>query len=98
MERLNNKKIKFLRGLAHDLKPVVQVGQDGVSEASLKELRRCLSDHELIKVRIACGDQVEFRDLLSQIEAGSGSETVQTVGHTVVLYKAATPPRLVLPD
>lgn len=97
MLSLSPKNIKFLRGLAHDLKPVVQIGQGGTSEASMRELSRCLVDHELIKVRVSCDDQAEFKALLEQIETSAGAITVQTVGHTVILYKPASPPRLKLP-
>lgn len=97
MAELTGKQSKFLRGLAHDLKPVVQVGQNGVTEAGVKEISRCLADHELIKIKVACDDQGTFQGLVAEIESACGAVTVQTIGHTVVLYKAARKPKIQLP-
>ncbi len=97
MAELTNKQNKFLRGLAHELNPVVKVGQHGVNEASVKEINRCLADHELIKIRIACDDQEMFKATLAEIESTCGATTVDAIGHTVVLYKRSKQPKIELP-
>ncbi len=97
MAALTNKQNKFLRGLAHELNPVVKVGQHGVNEASVKEINRCLADHELIKIRIACDDQEMFKAILAEIESTSGATTVDAIGHTVVIYKRSKQPKIELP-
>lgn len=97
MSALSGKQIKFLRGLAHELNPVVQVGQSGITEGSVKEIQRCLEDHELIKIRVACDDQEAFRAILAEVESACGASTVQTIGHTVVLYRRARKPKIILP-
>ncbi len=98
MAALTSRQNKFLRGLAHELSPVVQIGQHGVSEAAVKEINRCLADHELIKIRVACDDQEAFRALLEEVETLCGASTVQAIGHTVVLYRPAKKPKIALPD
>ena len=57
---LTGKQRRFLRSQAHSLKPVVQVGRNGVSEALQGEVERALHDHELIKIKGPAGpkDQV----------------------------------------
>ncbi len=97
MAELTNKQNKFLRGLAHELNPVVKVGQHGVNEAAIKEISRCLADHELIKIRISCDDQEIFKATLSEIESACGAETVNAIGHTVILFKRAKQPKIELP-
>ncbi len=42
---------KYLRSLAHGLKPVVFIGQKGVSDTLIQAVDLALTDHELIKVR-----------------------------------------------
>jgi RNA-binding protein len=51
MKPLTSSQAKFLRGLAHNLKPVVFIGQKGITTALLESIREALAVHELIKVR-----------------------------------------------
>lgn len=76
---------KYLRGLAHPLKPVVQVGQGGVSEGVLAAVETALLDHELIKVRLH--EPEDKKALARELAEGSGAELCGLVGHTVILYK-----------
>ena len=55
---------RFLRKLAHQLKPVVIVGDKGLTENLLNELKQTLEHHELIKVRINAGDREERDELI----------------------------------
>ena len=51
--KLNNKQKQHLKGLAHPLKPVVMLGNNGLTEGVLAEIELALEHHELIKVKIA---------------------------------------------
>ena len=42
---------KYLRQLAHPLKPLVQIGSSGVTDALIAAVDTALRDHELIKIR-----------------------------------------------
>lgn len=76
-----------LKARAHHLKPIVRVGQAGLSEAFIAELERALTDHELIKVRID-GDDRQVRDAAAnEICARTGSALVQRVGKVLVLWR-----------
>ena len=97
MAELTKKQNKFLRGLAHELNPVVKVGQHGVNQASVKEINRCLADHELIKIRIDCDDQEMFKATLAEIKSTCGAATIDAIGHTVVLYRRSKQPKIELP-
>ncbi len=52
---LTNAQIRFLRGQAHDLKAMLQVGGKGISDALAAEVDGALEHHELIKVKVAAG-------------------------------------------
>jgi len=84
---LTEKQRKHLRGLGHALKPVIQVGQAGVSEAVLAETDRALDAHELIKVRIAGMERDERNDALDALAERTRSELVGRIGHTALLYR-----------
>ena len=89
---------RYLRGLAHPLKPVLQVGAKGVSPSLLSELDGALEHHELIKVRVVAADR-ESRDAwIEALLEGSDAALVQRVGHTVSLYRPRLKdPAIVLP-
>ncbi len=75
-----------LRGAAHDLDPVVQLGQRGLTDGLVAEVDRALTAHGLIKVRLA-GSRVDKDADVGQLEARLGAATVQRIGHLVVLYR-----------
>ncbi len=50
---MDSKLKKRLKGLGHDLHPVVTVAGNGLTKTVLAELSRALEDHELIKVKVA---------------------------------------------
>jgi|SRR5690348_1982960 len=95
---LSSSQIRYLRGLAHPLKPVLQLGGKGVTAGVLKELDQALTDHELIKVRLTGDDRAaRAADLAKLIESGH-AESVQTIGHIAVLYRRnAEKPQIALP-
>jgi RNA-binding protein len=98
MELSENQR-RFLRGRAHALKPIIQIGGKGLTEAVAKETDRALHDHELIKVR-APGTDREARDaLLAQLATRTASTLVHRIGHVAVLYRPNnSKPGLVIPD
>jgi len=94
---LTNKQNKYLRGLSHDLKPVVMIGNSGVTEGVLNELELCIARHELIKVRISGVDRDERQQMAENLCEKSNSELVNTIGHIAVLYRRAKEPAIKLP-
>jgi RNA-binding protein len=87
---------KHLRELAHGLKPVVQVGKEGVNAAVLAAVEQALLDHELIKVRLH--EPEDKKALARELAAGADAELCGLVGHTVILYRPhPEKPRLRLP-
>ncbi|MBW2426445.1 MAG: ribosome assembly RNA-binding protein YhbY [Deltaproteobacteria bacterium] len=85
MPELDGAERRHLRGLAHPLKPVVIVGEGGLSEAVLRALDEALERHELVKVRLR-QPQDKKRSARELAEA-SGAALCGLVGHTVVLYR-----------
>lgn len=94
---LTNKQTKYLRGLSHDIKPVVMIGNSGVTEGVLGELETCLARHELIKVRISGVEREDRQKMANDLCEKSNSELVNTIGHIAVLYRRAKEPVIKLP-
>ena len=95
---LTERQRRHLRGLAHALKPVVRLGNAGLTEAVALETDRALTDHELIKVK-APGVDREARDtLFTELARRTGSALVQRIGNVAALYRPRPDvPRIVIP-
>ncbi|HMM25170.1 MULTISPECIES: ribosome assembly RNA-binding protein YhbY [Pseudoxanthomonas] len=89
---------RFLRGQAHDLKALLQIGNKGVTPAFLAELDAVLEQHELVKVKVA-GEDREARDaMIGELAEKADAALVQRIGHTAVLYRPSKERRqIVLP-
>lgn len=84
---LTDKQIRYLKQQAHSLKPVVIVGQSGLSENVINEIDSSLEHHELLKVRINAADKQQRRGMLEEICQVIGAQAVQTVGHVATIYR-----------
>ena len=76
-----------LKARAHHLKPIVRVGQAGVSDAFIAEVDRALADHELIKVRLDSDDRASRDAAADEISGRTSSASVQRVGKVLVLWR-----------
>jgi RNA-binding protein len=79
---------KYLRQLAHPLKPLVQIGASGVTEALITAVDTALSDHELIKIRFL-DYKGEKKELAGQIAEKMGADIAGVIGHVAILYREA---------
>lgn len=93
---ISKPQIRQLRGLAHDLNPVLRIGDKGISEGVLAELEIVLEQHELIKVSIAGADKAERKALTEELCRLSGATLVQMIGKISIIYRQAEKPKLVL--
>jgi RNA-binding protein len=94
---LSGKQKRHLRGLGHELHPLVTVAGNGLSESVLAELDQTLEHHELIKVKVNAGDRDEKRALIAGMVEKSGATLVQTIGHIALLYRKAQEAKLQIP-
>lgn len=84
---LNAASKRKMRQSAHHLKPVVLVGQHGLSAAVIAEIDIALTAHELIKIRFRGVDRNERDTELERVTAELSAELVATIGGTAVLYR-----------
>lgn len=96
--QLTSAQTRFLRGQAHDLRAMLQVGGKGITDALVAEVAAALEQHELIKVKVGADDR-EVRDaMIRDLADRAGAALVQRIGHTAVLYKPSKDKRqIVLP-
>ena len=85
-----------LRKLAHHLKPVVIVGNAGLTENVLAEIDSSLAHHELIKIKINAADKTERQAIIDKICEQSAADWVLSIGHIAAFYRPAENPKIVL--
>jgi len=78
---------RYLRGFTHALKPVVMIGQKGVTAAVIAELDGALEHHELVKVKLADDDRDARAEAIGHIRTASGADLVQTIGKVACFYR-----------
>lgn len=83
--RLTGKQRRFLRSLAHDLHPIVQVGQKGISEGLIENFQAALLAHELVKVKVHGGD--EILEVAEALHKATGAQLAQQIGFMLVFYQ-----------
>ncbi len=98
MVKLTNKQKKFLRSMSHILKPVVMIGQHGLSESVLAELESSLAKHELLKIKISADNSDQKQQIIDKIIQVSRAHLVQVIGNVLVIYRAFDEaPQIILP-
>ncbi|MFC3291014.1 ribosome assembly RNA-binding protein YhbY, partial [Modicisalibacter luteus] len=78
---------KAFRSIGHHLDPVVTVSENGVSEGVMAELDRALTDHELIKIKLAVGDREIRRQVIEELAADARAEVIQIIGKMALFYR-----------
>jgi len=101
LDKLKGFQKKYLRGLAHSMKPVVLIGQKGCAGTVLSAINDALNTHELIKVKfIELKGKARKNEILVSVENKTACETVGMIGHTAILYREHNDPekrRITLP-
>jgi len=88
LETLKGFQKTWLRGWAHDMKPVVFIGQKGLSPAVIQAVDDALNTHELIKVKfIDFKDKKQKQAIAEGIEAQTLSEMVGMIGHMALFFR-----------
>lgn len=94
---LSKTQIKFLRSKAHSLKPVVMIGDKGLTENVLEEINIALNHHELIKVKVRAEEREDKKAIIQSICKETKAHEVQVIGHVLALYRQSDDVKIILP-
>jgi len=96
---INGKQRSYLRGLAHDLDPIVFIGKAGLTENVVKELDVALENRELVKVKLQEGCEMTPKDAANEVCSILGAEFVQSIGKKFSIYRQSKEKKtIVLPS
>ncbi len=84
---IDSKTKSALKGQAHHLKPVVQIGKKGLNEAVIEEIDRALLAHELIKVQLHPDLKNTSEEVIQDITLKTSCSLIDTIGNIVIFYR-----------
>ena len=82
-----NAQKKYLRKLGHQLKPVIFIGNSGLSESVLTELSSTINHHELIKIKIKASNRIIRDQIIDEICKKTATQLVTQIGGIALIYK-----------
>lgn len=94
---VNDRQKRYLKGLAHPLKPVVMIGNKGLTDSVLAEIDNTLEQHELIKVRVSGQEKADRTAMIEEIALKTSSNLIMCIGHIAAFYRPAKEPTITLP-
>lgn len=94
---LTNKQKQFLKAKAHELKPVILLGGNGLTEGVVAEIEVALNFHELIKIKVPTEDRDEKNLIMDAIVRETKADKVQVIGKTLVLFRQSEDKKIQLP-
>ncbi len=84
---LTGKQRRYLRQLAHPMKPIINIGKNGLTETLYEQIDSCLLQHELIKIKVLESCPVDKKECSQEISDRTQSHIAQLIGRTIVLYR-----------
>jgi RNA-binding protein len=85
---LSESQKKYLRGRGHDLKPLIIVGDAGLSESLIAEFQSTLAHHELMKIKFRAGDREVRATMIDKLCTDHDASLIQQIGSVALLYRA----------
>lgn len=85
---LSESQKKYLRGRGHTLKPMIMIGNAGLSESVLAEYESTMAHHELIKVKMRAGNKSICDEMINKLCDEHAAVLVQRTGNVALMYRA----------
>lgn len=94
---LDGKQKRYLRGLASTEKAIFQIGKDSLSDNLVEQVDHAIEKRELVKVSVLKNSPVDVKETAFDLARLTNSELIQVIGRTIVLYRQARDPKILLP-
>ncbi|MBN2260333.1 MAG: ribosome assembly RNA-binding protein YhbY [Clostridiales bacterium] len=84
---LRGKQRSFLKSKANTLKPILQIGKEGITEQVIEQIDKMLNDHELIKVNVLSSNELDSKEAAIQICDALTADFISALGNKFVVYR-----------
>ncbi|MCI9568798.1 MAG: ribosome assembly RNA-binding protein YhbY [Lachnospiraceae bacterium] len=86
---MTSKQRAYLKGLAMNITPVLQIGKSGLTPEFTQSVSEALEARELIKIHVLKNCADDGREIAAMLSERTRSQVVQVIGRMIVLYKPA---------
>lgn len=76
--------------MAQQLKPIFEIGNNGIGEKEIIDIAIALDSHELIKISVSRDAPVDAKTFLNAICALTGAEPVTIIENEVAIYRRSS--------
>lgn len=87
---INSKERKFLSGLGQRIQPIFQIGKNGITDISVKEIGEALEARELIKISVLASCEMPVREVSDTLCSRLGAEGISCIGSKFVIYRLSS--------
>lgn len=87
---LTSKQRAYLNGLAQTMKPIIQIGKNGLNDQIKTSVRQALDARELIKINLLQNTDESVHEVAEILEEEIGAETVRKIGRVIILFKPSS--------
>lgn len=95
---LTGKQRMYLKGIAHNIKPITQIGKAGVTDNFLSQLDDALEAREIVKINVLDSSLLDPKEVANDIAQSLDAEFVQAIGNKFTIYRASrNNPKIQLP-
>ncbi|MCD7920903.1 MAG: ribosome assembly RNA-binding protein YhbY [Clostridiales bacterium] len=95
---MTSKQRAYLKGLAMNIEPIIQVGKGSVTPEIVTAVDEAYNTRELIKISVLKNCFDDPRQIAEIIAERTHSQVVQVIGKKIVLYRPdREKPKIVLP-
>ncbi|SHJ51778.1 ribosome assembly RNA-binding protein YhbY [Tepidibacter formicigenes] len=95
---LTGKQRSYLKSIANGIKPITQIGKEGVTQAFLNQLDDALEAREIVKVTVLENSGLSAKEIANEVAKAARAEFVQAIGSKFTIYrKSIDNPTIELP-
>ncbi|RVU54917.1 ribosome assembly RNA-binding protein YhbY [Anaerosphaera multitolerans] len=84
---ITGKQRSYLKSIANNTKPLIQVGKNGITDSLIKQIDELLEAHEIVKISVLKNSPLFARDITEEITDSTNSEFVQQIGNKLTIYR-----------
>jgi RNA-binding protein len=85
--KMNSKQRAYLKSLAMNIVPTIQIGKSGLTPDITKSVEEAYNTKELIKISVLQNCMESPKEMAEMLAERTGSQVVQVIGKKIVLYK-----------
>lgn len=85
--KITSKRRAYLKKNAMDMKAIIRVGKDGISDNLSKSLLDALTAREVVKVKMLQNSELEIREVAEDLAKKTGADLINIVGKTILFFK-----------